>query len=75
MQRLTQGGLPKSAGCTRELLANLIATIFSALGKEFSGTFRVDTEIHAYADALSDMFSAWIMQISSCHGFKASLMN
>ncbi|BCK76802.1 transcriptional regulator [Acetobacter aceti NRIC 0242] len=75
MLKFVQEVLPRIADNTCELVAELIATTFSTVGKEFSGTARTDAEIGAYADAMADMFSAWLEQISSCHGSKASLIN
>ncbi|CAN7724241.1 TetR family transcriptional regulator [Rhizobium sp. LjRoot258] len=52
--------LPHSTGTARKLAADLIITTMSAVGKEFSETPRRPAEIEAYADAMADMFCAYI---------------
>jgi AcrR family transcriptional regulator len=52
--------LPKASEATRALAADLITTTFSAVGKQFSEAPRTPAEIKAYADAMADMFSAYL---------------
>lgn len=60
MQAFMQEALPKAAKKTRELASELITTTLSAVGKQFSETPRSVTEIKAYADAMADMFCAYL---------------
>jgi AcrR family transcriptional regulator len=52
--------LPKSSEATRALAGDLITTTLSAVGKQFSETPRTPAEIEAYADAMADMFCAYL---------------
>lgn len=52
--------LPQVPEATRALACDLITTTFSAVGKEFSGSPRTEVQIIAYADAMADMFSAYV---------------
>jgi AcrR family transcriptional regulator len=52
--------LPKAPERTRAMAADLITTTLSAVGKQFSETPRTPAEIAAYADAMADMFCAYL---------------
>ncbi len=52
--------LPRSGAAARQTAADLILTTMSTVGKEFSETSRSQAEIEAYADAMADMFCAYI---------------
>ena len=52
--------LPKASGTKRALAGNLIKTTLSATGKNFSESPHTPAEITAYADALADMFCAYM---------------
>jgi AcrR family transcriptional regulator len=52
--------LPKASAATRAMAAELIKTTLSTVGKEFSETPRQAAEIDAYADAMADMFCAYL---------------
>ena len=52
--------LPKASRTTRTLAGDLITTTLKAVGKQFSGSPRTPPEIKAYADAMADMFCAYI---------------
>jgi AcrR family transcriptional regulator len=52
--------LPKAPEATRELAGDLITTTFSTVGKQFSEIPRNPAEIEAYADAMADMFCAYL---------------
>ncbi len=60
-----QEALPKASEATRTRAADLIATTFSALGKHFSETPRTLSEIDTYADAMADMFCAYLKDLAS----------
>ena len=55
--------LPDASAAVRALTADLITTTFGAVGKSFSEAPRTDGEIEAYADAMSDMFSAYLQSL------------
>lgn len=52
--------LPDATKKTRERACDLIATTLATVGKHFSGSPRTSAEIRAYADAMSDMFCAYL---------------
>jgi AcrR family transcriptional regulator len=52
--------LPGAAKATRALAGELITTTLSAAGKHFSESPRTPVEIEAYADAMADMFCAYL---------------
>ena len=52
--------LPQVPEATRVLACDLIATTFSSVAKEFSGSPRTEAQIAAYADAMADMFGAYV---------------
>jgi hypothetical protein len=55
--------LPETPEAIRDLAADLVTTTLSAVGKDFSGSPRTDAEIEAYADAMADMFCAYIASL------------
>lgn len=56
--------LPNATNDERPLASDLIRTTFGAVGKAFSETPRSDVEIKAYADAMADMFEAYLLRLS-----------
>ncbi len=52
--------LPKASTASRKLAGNLIFTTLSTVGRSFSQTRRTRTEINAFADAMTDMFCAYL---------------
>ncbi len=52
--------LPKASKATRGLAGELITTTLSEVGKSFSEAPRTPAEIEAYADAMADMFCAYL---------------
>jgi AcrR family transcriptional regulator len=52
--------LPAASKRTRALAGDLVTTTLSTVGKHFSGSPRTPAEIKAYADAMSDMFCAYL---------------
>ena len=59
-----QETLPHAPEATRELAADLITTTLSQVGKHFSETPRSSAEIEVYADAMADMFCAYLQSFS-----------
>jgi hypothetical protein len=47
------------------LAGDLIATTLSAVGKQFSETVRSPPEVEAYADAMADMFCAYLERLGA----------
>ncbi|MEI3854749.1 MULTISPECIES: TetR family transcriptional regulator [unclassified Ensifer] len=56
--------LPHCTGAARQLAADLIITTMTTVGKEFSETPRSEAEIEVYADAMADMFCAYISSMA-----------
>lgn len=56
--------LPKASDATRALAGELIKTTLSEVGKNFSEEVRSEAEIAAYADAMADMFSAYLARLA-----------
>ncbi|MBN9524805.1 MAG: TetR family transcriptional regulator [Alphaproteobacteria bacterium] len=60
MRRFMAEALPGASEPVRDLAVELIGTTMSAVGKQFSGTPRRPAEIAAFADAMADMFCAYL---------------
>ena len=58
--------LPKASKATRALAGDLIKTTLTVVGKEFSEAPRARAEIESYADAMADMFCAYLRGLA--HG-------
>lgn len=56
--------LPKASEKTRALAGDLITTTLGHVGKHFSEKPRTSVEIDVYADAMADMFSAYIRHLA-----------
>jgi AcrR family transcriptional regulator len=52
--------LPKASESTRVLVGDLLKTTLSSVAKQFSESPHSPAEIEAYADAMADMFCAWL---------------
>jgi len=66
VQVFMQEALPEASEATRALAGELITTTLSAVGKQFSEAPRTPAEIEAYADAMADMFCAYLKDLE--HG-------
>ena len=55
--------LPAASDATRALAGDLIKTAMSEVGKQFSETPRTSAEIEVYADAMADMFCAYLERL------------
>ena len=55
--------LPAASEGVRVLVGDLITTTLSQVGKSFSETPRTEDEIQAYADAMADMFRAYLRSL------------
>ncbi|CAD5267613.1 TetR family transcriptional regulator [Bosea sp. 62] len=67
-ERFMAAALPAASTGERALAKSLITMTLSAVGKEFSETARTDAQIQAYADALADMFCAYLRHLEQPHG-------
>ncbi len=56
--------MPNVPDATRDLAGDLITTTLKQVGKTFSETPRTDGEITAYADAMADMFAAYLERLA-----------
>lgn len=56
--------IPDTTDEIRELAGDLISTTLSAVGKTFSETPRTAVEIEDYADAIADMFCAYLKTLN-----------
>jgi len=65
MQAFMKEALPKASQSTRALAGELVTTTLGAVGKEFSETPRTGAEIDAYAEAMADMFCAYLKGIAN----------
>ena len=57
--------LPDASEATRALAGDLITRTLSAVGKHFSKSPRAPAEIEAYANAMADMFCAYLRSLES----------
>lgn len=57
--------LPEASEATRTLVGELITTTLSTVGKDFSESPRASAEIEVYADAMADMFCAYLDGLGS----------
>ncbi|MGN7738515.1 TetR family transcriptional regulator [Pseudomonas sp. 22526] len=63
-QAFMEEALPDASQAIRALTADLITTTLSSVGKEFSESPRTAAEIETYADAMADMFCAYLTQLA-----------
>ena len=57
--------LPEASETTRALAGKLITTTLSTMGKQFSRNPRTSADIEAYAEAIADMFCAYLRELES----------
>lgn len=57
--------LPEASPAQRQLAVDLIHTTLGATGREFSSVPRTAVEISTYADAVADMFCAYLQQLGA----------
>ncbi|MGN1287688.1 MAG: TetR family transcriptional regulator [Bradyrhizobium sp.] len=55
--------LPTTSGAVRAMAGDLITTTLSTVGKDFSESPRSQAEIESYADAMADMFCAYLKSL------------
>ena len=64
--------LPKASESTRALAADLITTTLSKVGKRFSESPRSPADIETYAQAMADMFCAYLESLAGSSGARLS---
>jgi AcrR family transcriptional regulator len=64
-QTWTAEVLPNATEATRALVCDLITTTLGDVGKTFSETPRTPEQIATYADAMADMFCAYLERLAS----------
>ncbi|KAF1066515.1 MAG: hypothetical protein GAK45_01894 [Pseudomonas citronellolis] len=60
IERFLREALPDVAAPARQLAGDLVTTTLSAVGKQFSESPRSEDEIQRYAQAMGDMFCAYL---------------
>ncbi|MEA1648126.1 TetR family transcriptional regulator [Nitrospirillum sp. BR 11164] len=55
--------VPNATDAVRAMAGDLLKTTMSQVGKHYSETQRTDAEISAYADAMADMFCAYLRSL------------
>ncbi|AZD08478.1 Transcriptional regulator, AcrR family [Pseudomonas chlororaphis] len=63
-QAFMEEALPEAPQATRTLASDLITATLSSVGKDFSESPRTAAEIQTYADAMADMFCAYLTQLA-----------
>jgi AcrR family transcriptional regulator len=63
VQVFMREALPEASEATRALAGELITTTLSEVGKQFSESPRSPAEIEVYADAMADMFCAYLERL------------
>jgi AcrR family transcriptional regulator len=63
VQTFMRVALPDASEATRALAGDLIKTTLSEVGKQFSESPRTSAEIETYADAMADMFCAYLRSL------------
>lgn len=57
--------LPHASGRTRAVAGDLVTTTLSTVGSSFSGSRRTQSEIKTYAEAMADMFCAYLISLQN----------
>ncbi|PBC22372.1 MULTISPECIES: TetR family transcriptional regulator [unclassified Mesorhizobium] len=58
-----QETLPEASDATRAMAGELVTTMLSAAGRDFSASSRMPAEIETYSDAIADMFCAYLRSL------------
>jgi AcrR family transcriptional regulator len=64
VQAFMREALPEASEATRAMAGELVTATFGAVGKQFSESPRTDAQIKAYADAMADMFCAYLRSLA-----------
>src|SRR5262249_37946466 len=57
--------LPRASEATRTLAADLVTTTLSTVGKRISESPRTMSDLDVYADAMADMFCAYLRSLGA----------
>jgi AcrR family transcriptional regulator len=68
MQVFMREAMPEASESTRVLAAELITTTLSKVGKHFSESPRSPADIETYAQAMADMFCAYLESLAGASG-------
>ena len=68
MQVFMREAMPEASESTRVLAAELITTTLSKLGKHFSESPRSPADSETYAQAMTDMFCAYLESLAGASG-------
>lgn len=60
MLRFIQEVLPETPGAEQEQISEIVSSTLGAVGKRFSESPRTDQQIDSYANAMADMFCAYL---------------
>jgi AcrR family transcriptional regulator len=60
MEKFMREALPGASGASRRLAADLVESTLTEVGERFSESPRAPAEIERYAEAMADMFCAYI---------------
>lgn len=63
VEAFMRDALPKASDAVRATAGDLITTTLSTVGKDFSESPRTRAEIELYADAMADMFCAYLKSL------------
>ncbi|WP_338695625.1 MULTISPECIES: TetR family transcriptional regulator [unclassified Bradyrhizobium] len=63
VETFMRAALPKASDAVRAMAGDLIATTLSTVGKDFSESPRTQAEIETCADAMADMFCAYLRSL------------
>ena len=72
MQVFMREALPQASESTHALAADLITTTLSKVGKHFSERPRSPADIETYAEAMADMFCAYLESLAGASGGRLS---
>ena len=65
MAAFLREALPDAPGAARALAGELVMTTLGAVGKRLSESDRTPADLSAHADAMADMFCAWLGQLQA----------
>jgi AcrR family transcriptional regulator len=63
VEQFMREALPDASDAIRTMAGDLVTTTMSTVGKEFSETAHNESEISAFADAMADMFCAYLRSL------------
>lgn len=64
VQAFMREALPEALEATRAMAGELVTATLGAVGKQFSESPRTNAQVEAYADAMADMFCAYLQSLA-----------